>query len=220
MNKYDFIKIGVLLSIFIIGVAAAYVILKPPPTLPIYNPSDLNPAVVDDSLEGTGRGHYVADFELLDQNGDTITPDVVEGKIYIADFFFTTCPSICIDMAKNMRMLQEEFKDEDRIIFLSHSVMPETDTVEQLKSYAEANGAIDGKWYLLTGDPQHINDLARKSYFVVKEDGTSFDEHEFIHTDNFVLVDRKKRLRGFYSGTSELEMQKLIQDVNILLNNP
>jgi protein SCO1/2 len=217
MNKSEIARILVLVSVFVIGVTASYVILKPKPKLPIYNPSDLNPAVVDESLQGKGMNHRVSDFNLQDQNGVWRSQKDLVGKIYITDFFFTTCPSICKDMAKGMRDLQEEFKDNDRIVLVSHSVMPAVDSVPVLRAYADRNGAIDDKWIFLTGDPNQIKDLARKSYFVVKEDGSSFDEHEFIHTDNFVLVDSKKRLRGFYSGVSELEIQKLKEDVQILL---
>ena len=218
MKKFDFIKIGVLLSVFIIGVTTSYYILKPSPALPIINPANLNPAVVDSSLQGQGRGHITLDFKLLDQNGDTITQANLRGKIIITDFFFTTCPSICVDMSKNMERLQEAFKDDDRIILLSHTVMPKVDSVPVLKAYADLHNAIDGKWYFLTGPEEEISRLARMSYFVVKEEGTSFDEHEFIHTDNFVLVDRNRRLRGYYSGVSDLEVDKLITDMDILLN--
>ena len=219
MNRSEVLRIVVLVSVFVVGVSASYVILKPKPQLPIYNPSDLNPAVVDESLQGKGMDHRVADFSLTDQTGTIRTQKDLQGKIYITDFFFTTCPSICKDMAKGMRRLQEEFKDEPRIVLVSHSVMPKIDTVAQLRAYADRNGAIDSKWIFLTGEEEQIQDLARKSYFVVKEDGSSFDEHEFIHTDNFVLVDTKKRLRGFYSGVSDLEIDKLIADVKILLDN-
>jgi protein SCO1/2 len=217
INRSEILRIAVLASVFAVGVGASYVILKPKPTLPIYNPSDLNPAVVDESLQGKGKDHRVGDFKLQDQNGQWRSQEDLVNKIYITDFFFTTCPSICKDMAKGMRRLQEEFKDEDRVVLLSHSVMPKIDTVAQLRDYADRNGAIDDKWIFLTGEEAQIQELARKSYFVVKEDGSSFDEHEFIHTDNFVLVDKKKRLRGFYSGVSELEVDKLILDIRILL---
>lgn len=219
MNKYDYIKIGVLLSVFVIGVFASYHILKPEATLPIINPANLNPAVVDSSLQGKGRGHKTLDFSLLNQNGETISQEHLKGKIVIVDFFFTTCPSICIDMSKNMRKLQDAFHDEEMVILLSHSVMPEVDSVPVLSAYADRNGAIDSKWIFLTGDTEEISRLARKSYFVVKEEGTSFDEHEFIHTDNFVLVDPNRRLRGYYSGVSDLEVDKLIQDIQLLLRD-
>lgn len=217
ISRSEILRIAILALVFAVGVTASYVILKPKPTLPIYNPSDLNPAVVDESLQGKGMNHKVGDFKLQDQNGIWRTQEDLVNKIYITDFFFTTCPSICKDMAKGMRRLQKEFKDEYRVVLVSHSVMPKVDTVAQLRAYADRNGAIDDKWIFLTGDEAQMQELARKSYFVVKEDGSSFDEHEFIHTDNFVLVDKNKRLRGFYSGVSELEIDKLILDINILL---
>lgn len=206
-----------LLIIFAIGTMAGYYITRPKPKLPIINPSDLNPALVDNELEGKGRGHRIGQFSLVDQNGNTFTPQQLEGKIYIADFFFVTCPTICKDMAKNFRTVQEAFKDEENVVLVSHTVMPQKDSVPVLRQYADLQQAIEGKWYFLTGDKEHIYNLARQQYFAVMEPGASFEEHDFIHTDNFVLVDSKKRIRGMYVGTSDEEVQKMIADVRLLL---
>ena len=218
LNTAEWLKIAVLFVVFAVGSTASYYILKPKPRLPIYSPADLNSALVDDDLERKGRGHRVGNFNLLDQYGNPIDSTALEGKIYVADFFFTTCPTICIDMGKNFQDLQAEFIDEDRVVLVSHTVMPEVDSVPVMRAYADRMGAVQGKWYLLTGDKSELYRMARRQYFAVMEPGSSFDEHDFIHTENFVLVDEKKRLRGFYDGTDPLQVAKLKEDIRILLD--
>ena len=218
LKPSEWLKIGVLILVFVVGSTAAYQILQPKPRLPIYNPSDLNPAVVDDDLERVGRGHRIGDFDLIDQWGNKADSSLLQGKIYVADFFFTTCPTICIDMGQNFQRIQETYKNEDRLHLVSHTVMPEIDTVEVMYAYGERMGAIKGKWHLLTGEKRELYRMARREYFAVMEQGTSFDEHDFIHTENVILVDEKKRIRGFYDGTSDLDMDRLIGDIQILLD--
>ena len=218
LKPSEWLKIGVLILVFVVGSTAAYQILQPKPRLPIYNPSDLNPAVVDDDLERVGRGHRIGDFDLIDQWGNKADSSLLQGKIYVADFFFTTCPTICIDMGANFQRIQETYKDEDGFHLVSHTVMPEIDTVEVMHSYGERMGAIKGKWHLLTGEKRELYRMARREYFAVMEQGTSFDEHDFIHTENVILVDEKKRIRGFYDGTSDLDIDRLIGDIQILLD--
>lgn len=216
VNRSEWIKIVLLAVVFVGGIGLSYQMLKPPRTLPIYNPSDLDRRLVEDSLQRKGRDHKVLPFKLLDQYGDTITPEVTKGKIYVADFFFTTCPGICKDMAVQKRRLQEATKEFDDFIMLSHSVTPEIDSVPVMKAYADLQGAIKGKWYLLTGDKPQIYHLARASYFSVLDEGGNGDENDFIHTENFVLVDKKGRLRGFYDGTSKEDVDRLLEDLSLL----
>ena len=218
LKPSEWIKILVLLGVFVVGTYASYQKLKPKRVLPIYNPVDLNPAVVDDDLERVGRGHRIGDFDLVDQWGNKADSSLLQGKVYVADFFFTTCPTICIAMGKNFQRIQEAFKDEPRLNLVSHTVMPEIDTVEVMHAYGERMGAIQGKWHLLTGEKEELYRMARRQYFAVMEQGTSFDEHDFIHTENVILVDEKKRIRGFYDGTSDSQMDLLIQDIQILLD--
>ena len=218
LKPSEWIKILVLLGVFVVGTYASYQKLKPKRVLPIYNPVDLNPAVVDDDLERVGRGHRVGDFDLVDQWGNKADSSLLQGKVYVADFFFTTCPTICIAMGKNFQRIQEAYKDEPRLNLVSHTVMPEIDTVEVMHAYGERMGAIKGKWHLLTGEKEELYRMARRQYFAVMEQGTSFDEHDFIHTENVILVDKKKRIRGFYDGTSDSQMDLLIQDIQILLD--
>jgi protein SCO1/2 len=216
--KYDALKVGSVLFIFGIAVLSGYYILTPKPRLPIINPADINPALVDDSLERVGRNHRVGDFSLYNQDGEKTTQSTMDGKIYVADFFFATCPTICIDMAKNMRRLQATFAGDSNVMLVSFTVYPENDSVPVLRAYADAQQAIPGKWIFLTGEKKQIYDLARKHYFAVMDPGTSFNEHDFIHTDNFVLVDAKKRIRGIYKGTDEKEIDKLESDIRLLLS--
>lgn len=192
-----------------------YNLLKVDKRLKIYNPVDFNPRLVDASLKHIQKNHTIADFKLINQNGETITNKDYKDKIYIADFFFTRCTNICIVMAYNMAELQAHYKNDDEVLFLSHSVTPVIDSVSVLKDYADNNGAINGKWNLTTGVKKHIYELARKSYFAVIDEGTG-DENDFIHTENFVLIDKEGRIRGSYDGTESENMQKIIDDIALL----
>ncbi len=212
----DWLKISGLAIIFVGGLVISYFILKPKPALPIYNPSDLDKRLVDESMQRQGRDHHILPFELINQNGDTIREEDLAGKIFVADFFFTSCPGICKDMAGQKRRLQEEFKDDSDFVLLSHSVTPVADSVPVLHEYAELQGAIDGKWQLLTGPKKEIYKLARQSYFAVLDEGGKGDETDFIHTENFVLVDPNKRIRGYYDGTSKEDVDRLIRDIGVL----
>ena len=192
-----------------------YHLLKVDSRLKIYNPADVNPRLVHESILHVQKNHTIADFKLINQNGDTITNNEYEGKIYIADFFFTRCQNICIAMAYNMGELQEYYKNDDDILFLSHSVTPVIDSISVLKEYANNKGVIDGKWNVTTGRKKHIYALARKSYFAVLDEGNG-DENDFIHTEQFILVDKERRIRGYYDGTDKKEMKKIKEDVVLL----
>jgi protein SCO1/2 len=185
--------------------------------LPIFNPIDLNPNLVDISVRDVKQNHIVKDFNLINQNGINITSKDYENKIYVVDFFFTKCPSICPIMTTNMFKIQKEFINDENIMLLSLSVTPEIDNVKVLKDYAIENGIIDTKWNITTGSKKHIYELARKSYFAVVEQGDG-GLQDFIHTPNFILVDTEKQIRGIYDGTEEKEVSRLIKDINILLN--
>ena len=185
--------------------------------LPIYNPSDFNPKYVDMSVRDITQNHTVKDFNLINQNGNVITSKDYENKIYVVDFFFTRCPSICPIMTDNMKLVQDEYIDDNNIMLLSLSVTPDIDNIEVLKNYAIEKGVNDLKWNITTGSKKHIYELARKSYFAVVDQGDG-GLQDFIHTPNFILVDTKKQIRGIYDGTEDKEISRLIKDINILKN--
>ena len=185
-------------------------------TLPFYNSEEFTPKWILKSDKQYTQIHTIAPFEFINQNGEKITNKDFEGKIYIADFFFTTCPSICPILSKNMGSLQETYKEDENILLLSHSVMPWVDSVEKIKEYASTQKAIDGKWHLVTGDRDQIYKIARASYFADENFKKTKDESEFIHTENFVLVDKKGRIRGLYNGTLAIDVQRLKRHIKIL----
>ena len=183
--------------------------------LPIYNPSDFDSKLVDKSLRNIKKNHTAREFSLINQNGTIITSKDYENKIYVVDFFFTSCPSICPIMTDNMLKIQDEFIENNDVMLLSMSVTPEMDNVKILKEYAIDKGVIDSKWNITTGQKKHIYELARKSYFAVLEQGDG-GLQDFIHSPNFILVDTKNQIRGIYDGTVEKEISRLIKDINIL----
>ena len=213
-KKYK-IFLRVLLVVSTIILALFYDALKPKKVLPIYQPSMVNYELVDSTLQHVKKYHKIAPFSFENQNGKTITQDDYEGKIYIADFFFTTCPTICPKMTANMVNIQEEILNDSTVMLLSYSVTPKIDSVLQLKKYAIEKGVNDEKWNLLTGNKKEIYTMARKSYLVVKENGDG-GPYDMIHTENFILVDPEKRIRGFYDGTDTLAMRELLIDLEIL----
>ena len=190
--------------------------LKPKKTLPIYNPADVNPELVDSTVQYIQKYHTIADFSFTNQNGKTITQKDYEGKIYVADFFFTTCGSICPIMTTNMLDIQKAFATNPKVMMLSHTVLPETDSVPVLKAYARKKGVNDAKWNLVTGDKKEIYTMARKSYLAVKL-GKPSELYDMVHTENFILVDNKRRVRGFYDGTKKEEIERLVEDIRWLL---
>lgn len=206
---------GVLLIFSVITISLFYSALKPKKSLPIYNPSDVNPELVDSTVQYIRKYHTIADFSFVNQNGKTITQKDYEGKVYVADFFFTTCGSICPKMTTNLADVQKAVINNPKVMLLSHTVFPETDSVPVLKAYAKKHGVIDSKWNLVTGDKKEIYTMARKSYLAVKL-GKPDELYDMVHTENFVLVDQKRRVRGFYDGTKKEDMQRLIADINYL----
>ena len=183
--------------------------------LPIYNPANFNPKLVDPSLRNKSEYHTVSDFNLINQNGEAITQENYKDKIYIADFFFTRCGTICPIMTDNMAKIQREFINEDDIMLLSLSVTPDIDSIAILREYANKKGVIDAKWNITTGNKKHIYELARKSYFAVEKKGDG-GLQDFIHTANFILVDKKKQIRGIYDGTNEDDIKQIIEDIKTL----
>jgi protein SCO1/2 len=202
--------------IVVIGITITYYMIDKPKVLKVYNPVDLNPALVDESVRNVDKFHRVGSFNLTDQDGNEVTENNFKGKIYITDFFFVTCPTICPKMTKQMDRVYHEFEDNNDISFLSHTVMPEADSVPVLKEYADEIGVSSKKWKFVTGDRKQIYSLARKTYFAAITEGDGGPD-DFVHTENFVLVDKDKKLRGFYDGTSKKDVDRLITDIYALL---
>ena len=199
-------------------VSSFYYVNKPIETLPIYSPSMVSKELVEENIQFIKKYHKIKDFSMKNQNGKIITQEFYNDKIYVADFFFTTCPTICPIMTENMGYVQEKIKNDSVVLLLSFSVSPEIDSVEQLKKYALEKNVIDSKWNLVTGNKKDIYNLARTSYLVAKTNGDG-GKYDMIHTENFVLVDKEKRIRGFYDGTNSKEMDQLLDDIKILKNS-
>lgn len=216
LKKYR-IFFGVFIVLSAIILSLFYSALKPKKTLPIYNPVDVNPELVDSTVQYISKYHTIADFSFTNQNGKTITQKDYEGKIYVADFFFTTCGSICPKMTTNLSDVQKAFVNNPKVKLLSFTVFPETDSVPVLKAYAKKHQVNDTKWNLVTGDKKEIYTMARKSYLAVKL-GKPSELYDMVHTENFVLVDTKKRVRGFYDGTNKEDIKRLIKDITFLSN--
>lgn len=187
--------------------------------LPVYNPIDLSPDVVDSSLLRVGVGHKIGAFEFTNQNGKVISDKDLEGKIYVAEYFFTTCGTICPIMNKQMQRVQKAYAKRNDFKILSFTVDPETDNVAQMKKYATEHHVDDAQWWFLTGDKDKLYDLARKSFFVLKPaeaENVGDAGSDFIHTNNFVLIDKNKKIRGYYNGIDKQSVDSLIIDIETL----
>ena len=218
-RRYDFLIVLFFIVFGAIAVSGFVWVLTPKQILPVYQPAMIDPKLVDESIQFVKKYHTIAPFTMTNQNGQTITEKDYENKVYVADFFFTTCPSICPIMTKNMFSLQEKLKTKyPEVKLLSYSVTPEIDTIEQLKRYAIENKVDDKVWNLVTGDKKEIYTLARKSYLVVQNDGNG-GPHDMIHTENFVLIDKENRIRGYYDGTDINEMDRLMTEIGMLKND-
>jgi len=213
-NRYK-IFLATFFVISLIILFLFYNALKVNNKLPIYQPAMVNYELVDNSIQHVKKYHKIAPFSLINQNGEIVTEKDYQNKIYVADFFFTTCPSICPKMTENMGLVQKAIKDDSQIQLVSFSVTPKIDSVAQLKRYAIEKGVLDSKWNLLTGDKKMIYNLARKSFLAAKNHGDGGPQ-DMIHTENFVLVDPDKRIRGFYDGTNTLAMETLLLDIKTL----
>lgn len=210
--------------IIIVGITIGYFVLLPGSKevkLPFYNPTDLNSEMVDTSLLRKGFGHKIGEFSFQNQEGKIITKNDVEGKVFVTEYFFTTCGTICPKMNQQMMRIQKAYQNNPDLKILSFTVDPDIDDVKQMKTYADGHGADPNQWYFLTGKKDDLYGLARKSFFLLKPaeaENLGDAGSDFIHTNNFVLVDQKLRIRGYYDGTSAKEVDKLIKDIQILLD--
>lgn len=215
-------KQWVFLLVFIItGITLTYFFTRPKERkLPVINPIDINEELVDSTMLRIGYGHKIAPFFFRNQDGQLIGLKNLKSKVFVAEYFFTSCKTICPVMTMQMKRVQDAYSKEKDFVIISFTVDPDTDTVEQLKQYASQQGAISGKWHFLTGEKDSLYTLARKSFFVLKPaeaENVGDAGSDFIHTNNFVLVDRKQRIRGYYDGTSQKDTDRLIRDIGRLL---
>ncbi|MFZ9586020.1 MAG: SCO family protein [Crocinitomicaceae bacterium] len=216
-------RIFFLALLFLICVPIGYYLMssKKEKPLPIINPIDVNEEMVDPELLRIGFGHHIGAFRFLNQNGKWITDREMKGKVSVVEYFFTTCKSICPIMNQQMQRVHSAFIQDQGVKIFSFTVDPEIDTVEQLKRYAESHQATPGKWHFLTGNKADLYALARKSFFVLKPaEAQNLGDagSDFIHTNNFVLIDKNLRIRGYYDGTSLKEVNELISDIKRLQN--
>lgn len=184
--------------------------------LPYFKDESFTPYWITPGSEEEMNFHKIPDYSFINQLGETITPATFQNKIYITDFFFTSCPGICPKMTGNMLKLQEEFKNDANVLLLSHSVTPTKDSVPVLKAYADRNGVVSGKWHLITGKKQEIYQLGRNAYFIENDLGEVKSIDDFLHTENFLLIDKNKHIRGIYNGLNSSSIRQLIVDVNYL----
>jgi protein SCO1 len=184
--------------------------------LPFFNEASFLPHWISTDSDSLRDFHKIPPFKLVNQDGDTITDRTLEDKIYVANFFFTSCPGICPQMTSNLDILQQEFLNDDKVFLISHSVTPNRDSVEVLKKYADKRGINSKKWYLLTGDREQIYNLGRNAYFVEENMGIEKTVDDFLHTENFVLIDKNKHIRGIYNGLNKTSIQQLITDISTL----
>jgi len=185
-------------------------------TLPFYNEATFTPNWISSNDVLLDTFHRISPFKLLNQEGESITEKSFKDKIYVVDFFFTVCPGICPKMTANMKELQDAFLKDNDVLLLSHSVTPERDSVPVLKRYAENKGILSHKWHLVTGTQQEIYRLGRKDYFIEEDLGLDKEEDDFLHTENFVLIDKNRHIRGIYNGLNKTSIKQLITDIKTL----
>ncbi len=215
-------RILFLVVFFVLGVTITYFMIKPSKekSLPVINPVDVKQEMVDPELLRIGYGHKIGNFSFLNQDGIVITQQDVKGKVFVAEYFFTTCGTICPIMNVQMQRVHKAFQANNNVRILSFTVDPKVDTVAQMKRYAVAHGADAKSWFFLTGTQEKLYELARKSFFVLKPAETENQGDvgsDFIHTNNFVLVDKEMRIRGYYDGTNSKEVDELIGDIALLV---
>ena len=221
MKMKDFFKkyklfFGVFFGIAAIVLYLFYNALKPIKVLPVYQPAMVNYELVDSTLQHIKKLHQIAPFRLTNQNGKIITQRDYQDKIYVADFFFTSCPGICPKLTKNMGVVQERYKNDNDVLLLSHTVMPWTDSIPVLNAYAKRNNINDKKWNLVTGNKNKLYSIARDGYFADEDFVKTKDVSQFIHTENFILVDGQGFIRGVFNGTIPMDIKRLIRHIEIL----
>jgi protein SCO1/2 len=185
-------------------------------SLPYFDTPDFTPTWINKNTNAFQNLHTIPAFSFTDQDGNNVSDMTVNDKIYVVDFFFTRCGSICPKMTNNMGKVATAFLKDQNVVMLSHSVTPELDNAMVLKKYAEVKGINNPNWHLLTGDKKQIYDIARKGYFADNAIGYNKDVSEFLHTENFILVDKHRHIRGVYNGTIDFEIDNLVRHIKML----
>ena len=209
---------NLILGVFLLSCSDnSHIRLNPEISLPFYIEPTFTPIWPKQETDEINE-HQIADWNFINQDGDTISNETLTDKIYVTNFFFTICPSVCPRMTKNLEIISEKFKSNDQVKILSHSVMPWVDSVEVLSKFAKLNGINSDQWHLVTGEKDKIYHLARNSYFADEGFGKSItSDEDFLHTENILLIDQQRRIRGIYNGTIRIDMLRLIDDINTLL---
>ena len=184
--------------------------------LPFYTTADFTPQWINTNSSYLHSLHTIPPFQFTNQEGKSVSEKTFAGKIYVADFFFTACPGICKKLTSHLSLVQSAFLKDTLVLLLSHSVTPESDSVPQLKKYAQSFGVISNKWHLVTGNRDAIYNIARKAYFADEDMGEKKNSADFLHTENMLLIDKGRRIRGVYKGTSLKDVKDLISDIRIL----
>ncbi len=194
--------------------------MKPPAeearVLPFYSTADFNPRWISAKEAAYDSIHKIPSFRFVNQSGEAVSEKTFDGKIYVTDFFFTACPGICKRLTTNMGLVQKAFLDDANLLLLSHSVTPDSDSVPRLAQYAKEFGVITNKWHLVTGNRDSIYAIARRDYFADEDMGQKKNSDDFLHTENVLLIDTHRRIRGVYKGTSVKDMNDLIADIKLL----
>lgn len=208
--------------IVFISIGIGYQLIKPSDkkVLKVYNPIDIDSDLVEDEIERVGYGHTIQSFSFTDQNNTAFGSKDLKGKVYVAEYFFTTCGTICPIMNEQMQRVQQKFRGNKDFRIVSITVDPENDSVPQLLQYAKNHQADNNQWHFLTGKKEDLYRLARRSFFLLKPAAVRNQGDvgsDFIHTNYFVLVDRESQIRGYYDGTSQKAVDTLLTDIDLLL---
>ena len=217
VSMYQTVFLKISIALFIVTLVSCMA-KKDEARLPYYNSPDFTPEFFTSQKKAAQNiTHTIGSFSMTDQDGKKITQADIEGKIHVANFIFTSCGSICPVMTKNMKPVQDAFKNNPGVVILSFSVTPWIDSVSRLKMYADNNEITSANWHLLTGNKAEIYTLARRDYFAEEDLGFTKDSSDFLHTEHILLIDRTKRILGIYNGTLQLEIEQMIKDIRELL---
>jgi protein SCO1/2 len=185
-------------------------------SLPYYNSEEFTPHWLENNSPVLNDFHRIPSFSFTDQDGKEVTEKTFENTIYVAGFFFSTCPGICPAIRTKLNKVQEKFLSDTDVKILQHSIRPNTDTVATLKKYASDNGIMSGKWHLVTGDRETIYSLAKSAYFASDDLGNIQKTDDFLHTESLLLIDQNRHIRGIYNGLNSASVSDLITDIEVL----